>query len=96
MPSLLSWCRELVDGGYDAWERAMTAAVEAAGAADPKHGPRLRLENYDAWRQGLQVGGGAARGGQAQACVCLDHRSHLLRSAGDEKARVILPMRVAC
>ncbi len=46
----------MVDGGYEAWLRAMAAAVEAGAAADTKHGQRLRLENYAALLQGLQVG----------------------------------------
>ncbi|KAI3433569.1 hypothetical protein D9Q98_003380 [Chlorella vulgaris] len=46
--------RELVDGGYEAWLRAMCGAVEALGSADPKHGQRLLLENYAALHQGLQ------------------------------------------
>jgi hypothetical protein len=48
--------RELVDGGYEAWLRAMCGAVEALGSADPKHSQRLLLENYAALHQGLQVG----------------------------------------
>lgn len=47
--------RELVDGGYEAWVRAVMAAVEAAGATDAKHGTRLRLENYAFLQLGLQV-----------------------------------------
>lgn len=48
-------CRELVDGGYEVWVRAIMAAVEAAGAVDAKHGTRLRLENYAFLQLGLQV-----------------------------------------
>ncbi|PRW58682.1 exocyst complex component SEC3A [Chlorella sorokiniana] len=47
--------RELVDGGYEAWVRAIMAAVETAGATDAKHGTRLRLENYAFLQLGLQA-----------------------------------------
>ena len=48
-------CREVVEWSYAVVIRAMFAALERVAATDPKHGIRLRLENYSAFVEGLSA-----------------------------------------
>lgn len=48
-PSALTWAargREVADAAYAQLVAAMCAQLERIAGADPKHGERLRLENY--------------------------------------------------
>ncbi|KAK9820749.1 hypothetical protein WJX74_010160 [Apatococcus lobatus] len=56
-PAEISFAREVVEWSYAVVVRAMFAALERVAATDPKHGIRLRLENYSAFVEGLTTVG---------------------------------------